>query len=382
MTETAQEPPERCGPLVGLRVLEMGAIGPVPFAAGLLADLGAECLRIESPGPEIGVADEKSAIHLRGRSWVRLNLREPSAVDLVRELAATSDVLLEGFRPGVMERLGLDPADLIAANRGLIVGRMTGWGQSGPMSDVAGHDINYIAVAGPLRHFARAGQTPVAPLNLVGDLGGGAMFLVTGVLAALFERSRSGRGQVIDAAMVDGSAYLMNLIYAMAAQGMWAVDRPGTNLLDTGAPFYDVYRCSDGEYLAVGCLEPKFYAEFVAGLGLADEDLPAQYDADGWDELRRVFTRVIASRPRDEWDRAFEGKDACVAGVRSMAEATTHPHMTARGTFLEGPPIQPAPAPRFSRTPGMAVPRGSLPSGAEALIAWGVDADRASQMCP
>lgn len=368
--------------MVGLRVLELGAIGPVPFAAGLLADLGANCLRIEAPGPELGVLDEDSAIHLRGRAAVTLDLREPECVATVRELSGRADVLLEGFRPGVLERLGLDPVELTAENPELIVGRMTGWGQDGPMSARAGHDITYIAMAGPLRHCARAGQTPVPPLNLVGDLGGGAMFLVTGVLAALFERSRSGVGQIIDAAMVDGSAYLMSLMYAMAAQGMWNAEEPGTNLLDTGAPFYDVYRCGDGEYLAVGCLEPKFYAEFLRGLGLEPDELPAQYDRACWPELRRVFTERIASRSREEWADVFEGTDACVVGVRSISEAPRHPHLVARGTFLPGLPTQPAPAPRFSRTPGVAVPRAEMPKGAPALESWGVDPVLAVRLCP
>ena len=275
--------------------------------------------------------------------------------------------------------MGLAPDDLLSANPGLIIGRMTGWGQDGPLAQRAGHDIDYIAVSGPLRHFARAGQTPVPPVNLVGDFGGGSMFLLTGVLAALFERSLSGRGQVIDAAMVDGSAYLMMLIYSLAAQGMWNPAAPGHNLLDTGAPFYDVYRCADGEFLAVGCLEPKFYAEFLEVLGLDSQTLPHQFDMDQWPLLRRTFTDTIATRTRDEWDGLFRDTDACVAGVLSMTEAAQHPHLAARGTFLDTEPLQPAPAPRFSRTPGEAVPRAQFPHGAEALQAWGVSVEVAER---
>lgn len=318
-------------------------------------------------------------MHLRGRGAVTVDLRDAHSVQVLRDLAGSADVLLEGFRPGVLERRGLAPDDLLADNPRLIVGRMTGWGQDGPLAHSAGHDIDYLAVAGPLRHFARAGETPVPPLNLVADFGGGAMFLVTGVLAALVERATSGRGQVIDAAMVDGSAYLMMLVYSLAAQGMWNPAAPGTNLLDTGAPFYDVYGCSDGEYLAVGCLEPQFYEQFLAGLGLADAELPAQFDVSRWPELRQLFTDTIAGKTRSEWDEIFAGTDACVAAVRSMTEAAEHPHLRARGTFVAAEPLQPAPAPRFSRTPGEAIARDQFPSGAAALRAWGIDADRAER---
>ena len=337
-----------------------------------MADLGADVLRLEAPGGTLGATDDDRAVHLRGRPSVKVDLRDPASLAVVRDLADRADILLEGFRPGVMEKLGLVPDDLLATNPGLIIGRMTGWGQDGPLAQRAGHDIDYIAVAGPLRHFARAGEAPVPPVNLVADFGGGAMFLVTGVLAALWERSRSGRGQVIDAAMVDGSAYLMMLIYSLTAQGMWNPAAPGANLLDTGAPFYDVYRCADDEFLAVGCLEPKFYAEFLSVLGLDPDVLPPQFDIAQWPTLRRTFTDAIATRTRVEWDEAFEGTDACVAGVRSMTEAAQHPHLVARGTFLPGEPLQPAPAPRFSRTPGKAVPRSQFRHGAEALESWGV----------
>ncbi len=358
----------------------MNAIGPVPMAAGIMADLGAQVLRIEAPGPQLAMVDPDRAVHLRGRSAVTLDLRDAESLDVVRRLAAETDILLEGYRPGVMERLGLDPDALLAANPRLIVGRMTGWGQDGPRAQRAGHDIDYIATAGPLRHFARAGERPVPPVNLVADFGGGAMFLLVGVLSALWERSRSGAGQVVDAAMVDGSAYLMMLVYSLAAQGMWNPDTPGANLLDTGAPFYDVYECADGEYLAVGCLEPKFYAEFLQIVGLARADLPAQFDVPRWPELRAAFAAQIATRSRDEWDEAFRDSDACTTGVLSMTEAPDHPHLRARGTFLPGEPLQPAPAPRFSRTPGTAIPRREFPLGAAALMQWGIAADVAGRV--
>lgn len=349
------------------------------MAAGLLADLGAQILRIEAPGDALGATADDTSVHLRGRASVRIDLRDADSLAVVKDLAARADILLEGYRPGVLEKLGLVPYELLAANPGLIIGRMTGWGQTGPMAQRAGHDIDYIAVAGPLRHFTRAGQAPVPPINLVGDFGGGAMFLVTGVLAALWERSRSGQGQVIDAAMVDGSAYLMMLIYSLSAQGIWNPATPGANLLDTGAPFYDVYECSDGEYLAVGCLEPKFYAEFLAVLQLDQSQLPHQFDVSQWPQLRQTFADLIATKTRDQWDDLFRDTDACVSGVLSMTEAAAHPHLVARGTFLPDEPLQPAPAPRFSRTPGKAVPRAQFAHGASALVEWGVADDVATR---
>jgi len=363
-----------------LRVIELNAIGPVPFAAGLLGDLGATCLRIEAPGAQFGINEPSQALHLRSRGAVTLNLRDPDSLNVLRDLLRDADVLLEGARPGVLERLGLDPDELLEANPGLIIGRMTGWGQTGPLAARAGHDMNYLAVAGPLRHFARPGERPIPPLNLVADFGGGAMFLIAGVLAALFERSRSGKGQVIDAAMVDGSAYLMMLIYALSAQGLWDPAKIGGNLLDTGAPFYDTYKCSDDNYLSVGCLEPKFYEQFLAGLAIETEDLPAQFDTSGWPQLREIFTRTIATKNRDEWDEIFAGTDACVFGIRTMTDAPQHPHMSARGVFLPDEPLQPAPAPRFSRTPGVAQPRTAFDHGVAALQAWGVDPQVAAKV--
>lgn len=408
------------GPLAGLKVVEMGAIGPVPFAAGFLADMGADVIRVESPTEGFPISKSDNSIHLRGRSSVQLDLRDGANVETAQALIGRADIVLEGFRPGTMERLGLDPEGLLQSNPGLIVGRMTGWGQTGPMAQRAGHDMNYIAMAGPLRHAARQGEAPVPPINLIGDFGGGAMFLIAGVLAALYERQRSGKGQVIDAAMVDGSAYLMMLVYSLRASGMWR-EEAGTNLLDTGAPFYDVYETSDGEYLSVGCLEPKFYAEFIAGMGLDPESLPAQHDVAAWPALRRKFAETISARTRDEWDEVFSGTDACVMGVRSLVEAAEVPHMRERGVFLgrdvaadsatETPggdsrdriaghgdqpqgngtsgsratdddaleaelPLQPAPAPRFSRTPGRAVQRSQREHGEAALARWGIEPQR------
>ncbi len=371
---------DRVGPLVGLRVVEMNAIGPVPFAGGLLADLGADVLRIEAPGPQLGVMDPDRAIHLRGRSTVTIDLRDADGLAVAHQLADSADILLEGYRPGVLERLGLDPQDLLARNPGLIVGRMTGWGQDGPMSEQAGHDINYIAAAGALGSFTRSGQAPVPPVNIAGDFGGGAMFLLVGVLAALWERQQSGKGQIVDAAMVDGAAYLMMLVYSMAGQGLWDATTPGENLLDTGAPFYDVYRCADDGYLAVGCLEPKFYAEFIAGLDVAATDLPDQYDRDGWPELRQIFSDRIATRTRDEWEQQFAGTDACVTAVRSLTEAAQHPQLAARQTLLPADPLQPGPAPRLSRTPGRAIPRKDMVHGKQALQRWGIDVELATRV--
>ncbi len=358
------------GPLAGMRVIEMSAIGPVPFAATWLADQGARVLRIQAPGPQYGVTDPQRATHLRGRDWLELDLKSSAGRDRLLEAVVSADVLLEGSRPGALERLGLGPAALWAANPRLVIGRMTGWGQSGPLATSAGHDITYIAVSGALRHIARAGERPVPPLNLVGDYGGGAMFLLSGVLAAVWSAGRSGRGQVVDAAMVDGSSYLMSLIYSLAAQGLWP-NPPGQNLLDSGAPFYDVYQTADHGYLAVGCLEPHFYAAFLAGLGLDPADLPAQYDPAGWPVMREVFAAAIAGRTRADWQEVFDGTDACVAPVLDMVEAAAHPHMAARDSIavLDGV-LQPTTAPRFSATPGRAGRLADRLSGEAAWAAW------------
>ena len=360
----------RRGPLAGVRVVELGGIGPVPFAGMLLCDLGAEVLRIERP--ERASAPRLVALE-RGRRSVLLDLRRPEGVETVVRLLERADVLLEGFRPGVTERLGIGPDACLERNPKLVYGRMTGWGQDGPWARTAGHDINYLAVSGALHAMGRAGGPPQVPINVVGDFGGGALYLVVGVLAALHEVSRSGRGQVVDAAIVDGAASLMTAIYGMLAAGGWRDER-GVNLLDTGAPFYDVYQTSDGEHMAVGALEPRFYAEFVAKLGLHPSEAE-RGDPASWPALRDRIAAVFASRTREEWAAAFDGTDACVAPVLGMTEAPDHPQLAARGTFAEVDGVRvPAPAPRFSRTPA-AVPAPPAAPGAHtrtALTDWGV----------
>ncbi|MDN3351843.1 CaiB/BaiF CoA-transferase family protein [Actinomadura sp. DC4] len=336
------------GPLHGVRVIEIASLAPAPFGCMVLSDLGADVLRVDRP---TSVGRDASPDPLgRGRRSIGLNLKDPAGVDVLLRLVETADVLVEGFRPGVTERLGFGPDVCLERNPGLVYGRMTGWGQEGPMSQMAGHDINYIAIAGALEPIGRAGERPVPPLNLLGDFGGGGMLLAVGILSALFERSRSGRGQVVDAAMVDGAALLTSFIHGMRGSGAWQ-DARGTNLLDTGAPFYDTYETADGLFMSVGALEPQFYAALLHGLGLADEDLPGQLDRDRWPELRARFTEVFKQRTRDEWTAVFDGTDACVAPILGLAEAPAHGHATARTGFIEvGGLPQPAPAPRFSRT--------------------------------
>ncbi len=339
------------GPLDGVRVIEIASLAPAPFGCMVLADLGADVLRVERAeacGPAAAAPVDPL---VRGRRSIGLNLKDPDGVGVLLRLAGEADVLVEGFRPGVTERLGFGPADCAAGNPRLVYARMTGWGQDGPLASTAGHDINYIGVAGALEPIGRAGQRPVPPLNLVADFGGGGMLLALGVLAALLERERSGLGQVIDAAMVDGSALLTSFFYGLRAAGAWRDER-GTNLLDGGAPFYDTYQTADGRYLAVGALEPKFYAALLAGLGLAGQaGLPGQYDLAGWPVLRARFTDAFLGRTQADWAEVFAGTDACVAPVLGPAEAPVHPHNVARGTFIDiGGVTQPAPAPRFSRT--------------------------------
>jgi alpha-methylacyl-CoA racemase len=338
------------GPLDGVRVVEIASLAPAPFGCMIMSDLGADVLRVERPGscrPEF--PDPVDPL-TRGRSSIGLNLKDPDGVELLLRLLENADVLVEGFRPGVTERLGFGPDICAARNPGLIYARMTGWGQDGPLAPTAGHDIDYIGISGALHPIGRAGERPVPPLNLVGDFGGGGMLLAVGVLAALVERQRSGLGQVVDAAMVDGSALLSTFIYGLRARGAWRDER-GVNLLDGGAPFYDTYATSDGKYVAVGALEPQFYAALLKGLGLEGAELPAQLDPSGWPVLREKFAAIFASRTRDDWTAVFDGTDACVAPVLSPAEAAQHPHNAARGVFTEvGGLTQPAPAPRFSRT--------------------------------
>jgi alpha-methylacyl-CoA racemase len=371
------------GPLAGVRVVELAGIGPGPFCAMVLADLGADVLRVDRP--RLGAASAESGAEGNPNAWDVLNrnrrgiavdLRAEGGAEFVRGLAEQADVLVEGYRPGVAERLGLGPDDLAAVNPGLVYGRMTGWGQEGPMAPRAGHDLNYLALSGGLAHIGRAGQPPTPPLNLVADFGGGGMLLAMGILAALVERATSGQGQVVDAAMVDGAALLMAPLFGAWSSGFWSAER-GTNLLDSGAPFYDVYECADGGWLAVGALEPQFYAQLLDGLGLAGPDagLPDQNDNAGWPVLRQRFTEVIATKTRDEWVAVFGDVDACVAPVLNMGEAPSHPHAVARAAFPDvGGVPQPGPAPRFGRTPA-AAPTPALEGVDPALVleSWGVD---------
>jgi alpha-methylacyl-CoA racemase len=352
------------GPLSGVRVIEIASLAPAPFGCMILADLGADVLRVEraercgldAPAPKDPLS--------RGRRSVGLNLKDPAGTELLLRLIEDADVLVEGFRPGVAERLGFGPDVCAARNPRLIFGRMTGWGQDGPLAPTAGHDIDYIAISGALSPIGRAGEPPVPPINFVGDFGGGGMLLALGILAALVERASSGLGQVVDAAMVDGSALITSFLYGMRATGAWQ-DQRGSNLLDGGAPFYDTYVCADGGCVAVGALEPQFYAALLAGLGLDAAGLPAQHDRARWPELRARFAAAFAARSRDEWAKVFAGTDACVSPVLSMAEAPAHPHATARNAFVEvGGIVQPAPAPRFGRT-GAAAPAAPPRPGAD-----------------
>ena len=339
------------GPLDGVRVIEIASLAPAPFGCMILSDLGADVLRVdraENCGPATAAPPDPLS---RGRRSIGLNLKDPEGTGVLLRLADDADVLVEGFRPGVTERLGCGPAECARRNPRLVYARMTGWGQHGPLAATAGHDIDYIGVSGALAPIGRAGQRPVPPLNLVADFGGGGMLLAVGILAALLERERSGLGQVVDAAMVDGSALLTSFLHGMRAAGGWRDER-GTNLLDGGAPFYDTYESADGRYLAVGALEPRFYAALLAGLGLAgDDSLPAQYDRAGWPVLRARLSDAFRGRTQAEWGEVFAGTDACVAPVLGPAEAPAHPHNAARGVFIDvGGVVQPAPAPRFGRT--------------------------------
>jgi len=339
------------GPLHGVRVIEIASLAPATFGCMILADLGADVVRVDRADGGDGLDLAPAGPLARSRRSIALNLKDPAGIDILLRLTDTADVLVEAFRPGVAERLGFGPRVCAGRNPRLIYARMTGWGQHGPLASTAGHDIDYIAVAGILDSIGRAGERPVPPINLVGDFGGGGMLLAVGVLAALLERERSGLGQVVDAAMVDGSALLASFLYGLRAAGAWRDER-GTNLLDGGAPFYDTYRTADGRYVAVGALEPKFYAELLARVGLDPASLPAQYDRSGWPVLRATLTATFGSRTQAEWAAVFDGSDACVAPVTTLADAPEHPHNAARGTFADvGGLIQPAPAPRFSRTP-------------------------------
>lgn len=336
------------GPLSGLRVVELAGIGPGPHAGMILGDLGADVVRIDRPSS--GWRDVAKDTTQRNRRVLTADLKSDEGRDVVLKLVAKADVLIEGFRPGVTERLGIGPEHCAKVNDRLIYARMTGWGQAGPRSQQAGHDINYISLNGILHSIGRAGERPVPPLNLVGDFGGGSMFLLVGILAALWERQRSGKGQVIDAAMVDGSSVLFQMMWQMRGSGMWSDER-GTNMLDGGAPYYDTYECADGRYVSVGAIEPQFYAALLAGLGLDATKLPAQGDATRWAELRAVLTDAFAAHDRDHWTKVFADSDACVTPVLAFGEVLTEPHITERNTFYElDSGLQPSPAPRFSRT--------------------------------
>jgi len=340
------------GPLSGYRIIEMAGIGPGPFCAMMLADMGADIVRLDrATGRTRSIdIDPKLDAAARGRRSMALDLKNPAAVPAVLRLCREADGLIEGFRPGVMERLGLGPDACLGANPRLVYGRMTGWGQTGPLADRAGHDINYLALSGSLYMFGRAEERPCAPLNLVADMGGGGLLLAFGMLAALLERQRSGLGQVVDAAMVEGAALLATSIYTQKAAGWWKPER-GANLLDSGAHFYDVYATRDGRYMAVGAIEPQFYAQLLRGLGLDAAALPAQMDRDAWPAMKRRFADLFATRSRDDWCALFEGTDACVSPVLSPDEAAAHAHARFRGTFRDSHGVRhPAPAPRFSRS--------------------------------
>lgn len=376
------------GVLEGIRVIEIGGLGPAPFAAMMLADHGAEVIRVDRPDkvPDAvgGSRPGLSAFDIlnRNRPSVAIDLKSREGVDLLLDLADTADVLIEGFRPGVVERLGFGPDIATERNPKLIYARMTGWGQTGPLAPRAGHDINYISVAGAQAHIGRVGQPPTPPLNLVGDFGGGGMMLAFGICAALVNRSMTGHGQVIDAAMIDGSALLMAPLIGAHESGFWSDER-GTNMLDSGAPYYDCYQCADGAWISVGALEPQFFAALLSGLGLNADDVPAQHDASRADELRAIFADKFASQPRQRWIDRFADIDACVSPVLTMGEVSTHPHVAARQTMVtvDGA-THPAPAPRFSRTPAPSPTTAPSPGAdtASALQRWGISAERIDEL--
>ena len=371
------------GPLQGIRIIEIAGIGPGPFAGMVLSDLGAEVLRVDRvqsverqpPAPTLDYL-------ARNRRSVGIDLKHPDGVETLLRLVEHADGLYEGFRPGVMERLGIGPDVCLERNPRLVYGRMTGFGQEGPLAQAAGHDINYIALAGTLHPIGRAGEPPIPPLNLVGDFGGGGMLLAVGMLAAFVEQARSGKGQVVDAAMVDGAALLNTMMFSLRKIGMW-IDARGKNLLDTGAHFYDAYETRDGKYVSIGSIEPQFYAELLRLAGLEGEELPRQMDRERWPELKVRFAALFKTKTRAEWCELMEGSDVCFAPVLSMAEAPEHPHNRARGTFVEvDGNVQPAPAPRFSRTPCEVVRAPAAPGQHtdEALADWGLDAESIAKL--
>ena len=378
------------GPLSGLRIVEMVGIGPGPFCAMVLADLGAEVLRVDRPRAPGGGAtahvlpsDPRFDVMARGRTTLELDLKRPGAVDDLLAVFDRADAVIEGFRPGTMERLGLGPDVCLARHPRLVYGRMTGWGQHGPLSQAAGHDINYIAISGALHAIGPRDDKPTVPLNYLGDFGGGAMLLAVGLLAALLEAKGSGKGQVVDAAMTDGAALLSTMMYGFAANGWWSNDR-GANLLDGGAPFYDTYRCADGRHVAIGAIEPQFWATLRERCGLADPLFDAQMDRTAWPLQKERLATLFATRTRDEWCALLEGSDACFAPVLDWTEAPLHAHNRARNTFVTVDGVlQPAPAPRFSRTVPLAP--GSIADRTPAstiLDGWQVDGDVAGRIAP
>ena len=372
------------GPLVGLRVLEVGGVGPAPFCTMLLSDMGADVIRIDRKrAGESGFPIKRCfEVMFRGKRSLAMDLKKREAIEVVRRMVSHADVLIEGFRPGVMERLGLAPDVCLEINPKLVYGRMTGWGQGGPLAQAPGHDLNYIALTGALHAIGRKGGGPEIPLNLIGDFGGGSMYLAFGILCALFEARHSGRGQVVDAAMVDGATSLMSMVYGLHAAGYWKDER-GSNRLDSGAPWYEVYETQDGKWVAVGSTEHSFYLNTLKVLGLAPEAFADQHDRTGWPAMKEAFARVFSTRTRDEWVAAFEGTETCFSPVLSLAEAPLHPHQRARGNFVEVAGVmQPAPAPRFSRSKG-AVQRPPPEVGEhsdEVLQEWGFAGDEIASL--
>jgi alpha-methylacyl-CoA racemase len=350
------------GPLSGIRVVEMAGLAPAPYAGLILADFGADVIRVDR-SPTAGSGPDPTRDYLaRGKRSIGINMKDPLGVEALLSLMDRADVLIEPFRPGVMEKLGAGPDVALARNPALVFARLTGWGQHGPYAAMAGHDIDYIAISGALSLLGRPGDKPLPPVNLLGDFAAGGMLCALGIVLALFERSRSGRGQVIDSAMVDGAAHLSSFLFGFFRAGLWSKER-GTNLLDTGAPFYDTYATADGEYMAVGAIEPQFYGLLLEGLGLDGDKLPHQMDRSCWAEMRELFTRTFATRTRAEWSAIFDGTDACVAPILGLDEAADHPANVARKVFVEGiggHPM-PAPAPRLSRTPGYGSPKAPVP---------------------
>ena len=366
------------GPLSGYRVIEIAGIGPGPFAAMMLSDMGAEVIRVDRAQAVRPDAGPNLDVMQRNRRNIAIDLKTEEGVDTLMRLIEHADALIEGFRPGVMERLGVGPETCLARNQRLVFGRMTGWGQQGPYSLAAGHDINYISLAGALAHYGRAGQAPVPPLNMVGDFGGGGMFLAYGVVCALLEAQRSGKGQVVDAAMVDGAAVLMSMFWGFKKMGAFDENARGTNLLDTGAHFYDVYECSDAKFISIGSIESQFYAELLRLTGLdTDDEFRIQHDKDNWPHLKQRLTVLFATKTRNEWCALMEHTDVCFAPVLTMSEAAEHPHNRERETFIEFEGVlQPAPAPRFSRTKPLVVlpPARAGEHTREVLADWGFDA--------